>query len=432
MWYAISCLILTGAATLVRFVWVGALRTPENRFFAAVFVVGGSAAVFCSPLAAALARTGWEPVPQLTYLLGAVLSDTAAFCVVSTLLHALSDDAATARRRTRWHAGTLVLCSLTMATLLISMHPSRDVDVRIVYGRDLRIALFQVISSTYIAWAASEFVVTIRRYLRTVQPGRPIRISLRLEITGAALALAYCLWGIARAVTDWAGAQTVLDNRATYDLLSVACFASMVLGTAWIVPGIPALEHAWSRWRRRAARNLQPLHHQLRPVNPDLVLPPVTQPEGNSGAGTATERSLYELLIEIRDLQSKLSPFTHPELHTWTRQLAAKPPGWPFRRPLSPRKTRLLIEATQLACALDAHNAGVQYGQPPGIGLPTAQTSNADGHADQITEARELMTVHTMMRGPLVRKLRARHNKHLNRYLAGQPGTDTSRAGSQR
>jgi hypothetical protein len=115
---------------------------------------------------------------------------------------------------------------------------------------------------------------------------------------------------------------------------------------------------------------------------------------------------LYRRIIEIRDWQYRLRTYVHPEMRRWATDTAR-------RHELTQADTDTLIEAAELASALEAHERNHRY-----------QAGHTDRDipvkvaANQLFEARSLKRVDAVMRrSPLVVELCQRARADLPQAL---------------
>jgi hypothetical protein len=286
----------------------------------------------------------------------------------------------------------LVGCAIAMTVLLVNLHPQPVPDFLTTYGDQPQAAAFYAVYTVYIGSAASEFMVLIVRYLRTATPSQQLRISLRLEIAGAVFATLWCAWGAARTIANAYHVGRAFNVPSVAEILSGVCLALMTLGAAWAVWAIKALE-IWSWW---ATRRIAPLWERLRPVGEQYILPFRESRIRAQGAVSGTRHRpkgrppssliLYRRIIEIRDWQYQLRVYVHPDLSRWAAALA-------HARKLNHQDSATLLEAAEIASALEAREAGRRYH----IALE-GNTMPSELIASQLSEARSLIRLENTIR----------------------------------
>lgn len=385
-WRSCSARVAAGADVgnvyelLVLLLMVGAVAGAIARgvrstdsgfgFFLAIFVAGGLGAIFSTQATVSLiARTGLEPFPQSTYLLGCFLGDAAAFFVASLLSAYTSTDKATARRNTLRRTLALGCCAVAQYVLLRSLDPKPNVEILATYGQDWRLTLFQVIFTGFIAACAIEFLVISRRYRRRPSTTWPVRISLRFEEIGGALALIWWAWLTARALLDLAGVHTFLDNLSITQLLSASIFTSMCVGAIGIQWQRPIVSILFLAWMWYFVRKVTPLHELVKSAGAPYILtrprlhvdsPDIEdsaeddagEPDGAAEtAGAKGDASLSwrwkRMKLEISEIQLRLKNLIHPHIGDLAQREARA-------RTLSPQNTEALVEAAELVSALMA------------------------------------------------------------------------------
>ncbi|WP_236787956.1 hypothetical protein [Amycolatopsis sp. GM8] len=340
-WYGTSAAIaavLAVAALLAR----GLRRSdPGFNFFCAVFIFGGLGAVFYDPVTNhAIIQAGLAP--KVTYLLTCVLADIATFSVLSMFSTTL-DDPRAGRRRTIRRAAVLLACTGVMTALVTGLHTQTNVPIFPAYSGELHVAWIQTTYSFYLTLGASEFLFICVRYLRRDRPPRRVAISIWLEVTGAIVALVFSVWQIARAWADLNGGNTVLDNNTISELVSAACFGSMVIGATWLMWAPAVLDRLSLGWAWISVRAMTPLHQVL---PRELLL-----------HYDHDDLCMVRTWIagQIQDVRGSMVDYIHPGIAARARDTA---------RGKSRSKDDTLVRAAELASALDAFEEACRADTP--------------------------------------------------------------------
>ncbi|MFD8497723.1 MAB_1171c family putative transporter [Amycolatopsis sp. NPDC059657] len=360
---------------------------PVTNYLIALLLTGGAASVFISPATiSAMATSKLEPFPHFTYLIGSLLSISAAFCVTAMLSYGLNADEV-AYRRTRRYAILLALCSAAMVSLLLSLRPEPAEDFLATYGSDGRVVAYQIIYIGFIALAACEFIVFITAYLRDRAPRRLVKVGLQLEIGGGICATIWCLWTLAHSLAGAFGGITSIKWDAVSEVISAVCLSLMALGAAcaWTMWTTPLRSLADKLWEFHMCRVLRPLWLRLSIVGTQWALP-------IPGLG------LVRRVVEIRDFQYRLRGYVHPDVQAWARARAEL-------EGLSQEDADALVEAVAIQSAVDAFEAGHFYGAYL-VDTPSGVTIDSDDENLLMADARSLARVDEMIRtSPIVRQL---------------------------
>ncbi|MTD54046.1 hypothetical protein GKO32_08640 [Amycolatopsis sp. RM579] len=315
-------------------------------FFLSIFVAGGLGAIFSTRTTVNLiSRTGLEPFPQSTYLLGCLLGDAAAFFVASLLSASTATDKGTVRSRTLRRSLALPCCAAAQYVLLRSLNPIPNVEILTAYSRDWRLAVFQIVFTGFIAGCAIEFLMISRRYRRRTSTSLAVRISLLFEEIGGALALVWWAWCTALALLDLAGFNTFLDNLTITQLFSAGIFTSMCIGAIGIQWQRPIVNSAFQIWRWYFVRKVAPLHEMVKAAGepciltrPHLHLDPI-EAEGDIEENMLPRRASIDrniswrwkrMKLEISEIQLRLTNLVHPNIGDMARREA-------HQRKLSPQ-----------------------------------------------------------------------------------------------
>ena len=184
--------------------------------------------------------------------------------------------------------------------------------------------------------------------------GRPwLRRGLRLTAVGALFALAYSTNKIIFLIAYWLGAHPAGERDIAAVLVTIAALL-MVTGLTMPAWG-PALAIT-RRWASlRAHRRLAPLWYDLIAEFPELELDPSlrrTLPAIRDIDYTLTRR-----VAEIRDAQMALRPYVDRRVTALATRLAGE-------AGLSDDDRQAVVEAAQLAAAIQAHRAGHEAREP--------------------------------------------------------------------
>lgn len=378
----------------------GSPPSISRRYFVAALVTTGLALAGTAPATIA-AAAGTEPFPNAMRLLANALAMAGAFCVTGVLAHA-------GRRPSR---GSSALRATGLATAVAAMgvllaladiDHAAEFDAR--YGRNPAVIGYMGLYVGYIGWACARYARRVHRHTRSQPPGNSLRHGLQITVAAAAVGLCWVAWkALGVAALALGGLIPAHDNVAA----ALAVAAVVLAGTGLTLP-------SWSRMLRtvraihavrRAHRRLTPLCSTLAQAVPEVTLHAEPGPPTETGlarliGAARCEYRLYRRLIEIRDAQLALLPHLPAQTRRWITDQVG-------HQQLSDTATRTLIDATELALALDAHRACRHDGcaTPGGTSTAPGPASTVPG---MLAEAAALIHLGTTLRhDPTVRRLRA-------------------------
>lgn len=341
--YYLAGAIAILAATLKLAKARGLPRSTGLSYLAAELVSIGIAAILLAPSTLRFCAR-LEPLPNLTRLIGNVLTTVSVFCMLGVLAYA-SQSAQTARRQLRGQAYVLITTTIAMSALLISARTRFTVDFVNVYATHPLVVAYEVVFLAYVTWA----MVGVMRLVYQVagQAGSAfLRAGLRIQVVGATIGLTWALWKITVTLLKATTKLSIPVEGEVSSLLSAIAVLLIVLGATTPAWGPRASRPiAWLR-ARQAYRRIEPLWSALHAAVPDLELQlPDASPE----------LRLYRRIVEIRDTSLTLRVHFHPAVPIWADK-AARDAGIDNERTIA-----VVIEAANLACALEAHRAGHRY-----------------------------------------------------------------------
>jgi hypothetical protein len=382
--YACCVLTLITAAGKVRSARGGPMSTSRKYLISAIAAFGLGLA-FSAPATLAHLAT-LEPIPRLT---ANVLAMIAAFCVLAMLDYSTSDRK-TRTKLTRAHAIGLVFCVAAMAPLLVAADVQHTREFTTSYGRDPLIVAYLCLYLAYMSWSLSRFIWLVRRYTDASEAYPLIRRGFRITVLGACIGMVCVIWKAAGSISLGVADRALPWQAALSQILPVVAIAVAATGstyTSW-APGLRNLRERWQVWT--ATRALRQLWCELIEALPHVQF--VGDPRISLSTLTRTERGeyrLYRRTLEIRDAQLALRPYIPPEATGWAHEATQS-------QQLSSSATDVLLEAVELATALDAHHAGQRHRPEP---TDTATTTrHAPSAPNLLTEARWLIRVSTAMR----------------------------------
>lgn len=355
----------------------GHVPAPSRVYLA--FALGTIATALTLSAPGTLALTAlFEPVPNITRLIGDALAMVAAFCVLAMLAHTVASPT-TAVRRTMIAAIVLVGCVAAMVALLLRAHTQFTVEFATTYGDNRGAIVYEALYVAYMCWGMISFIWLIRRYARR-DGDRLMRWGLRINMVAAGVGLTWAAWKIVNAVVVVVKAHPITEQAGVSELLGALVVGLIAAGVT-----LPS----WARWALAlaAAYRAWCAYRALTPLWTTLVreVPEVALPDADFGDGI--DYALYRRVIEIRDAQLALRPYIPPDLPGRVAEAARA-------ANLEPHQAARLVEATELAAAIIAHQAGHRYetnAARPGI---LRQRTPADLHV----EARWLASLTNMMR----------------------------------
>ncbi|MFK0249586.1 MAB_1171c family putative transporter [Amycolatopsis azurea] len=286
----------------------------------------------------------YEPVPNMTRLVGDVLAMGAACCLLALSTMAPGRDPHPYRRITS-HAAALLAAALAMATLLDAADTEPTAAFVSVYGGELLIDLYLAVYAGYLTWGMVTFERLGRRYFHAPSTTIIARTGFRLSRLG--LHCGY-LWLLTRAIdvlalhTGWP-----ISTPPVAGVLPALCAALVAFGVTfpeWMPPLLrtrPAEQVLRLIAHLRVMMALALVSMLWRPLVravPDVVV-------DFTSCGRATR--LYRRVIEIRDVQLRLVPYVHPAAQFVA---AAR-----TRREPNDEHSLALFEAAALATALEGY-----------------------------------------------------------------------------
>lgn len=374
----------------------GTPMTTSRRYLVGALVAFSLAVALTAPASLDLVAVV-EPIPNGTRLLANALAMFAAFCVLGVLDHSTSDDG---RRRSVFYAATLVVSVVTMTLLLAEADTEYHTEFATTYGHRPLIITYIGIYLGYMSWTIARFVWLMRRYASAPAAHPLMRRGFRMTVFGASVGLVWVAWkvtGLALVVTTDAevSAQAAVSQTlavaaigisaagATYTNWTPAVLNPLRLLQVWI-----ARRRLWWMWRQ--VIEAVP-HVEFDSADVATTLTTLTRAE-------RAEYRLYRRALEIRDAQLALRPYIPPSIPGRALETAR-------RRRMDPVCSDVLLEAAELAAALDAHRAGHKCASESGVVVP--QYSPASPNL--MDEAAWLIRVSTTLRrSDLVSQLRER------------------------
>jgi hypothetical protein len=372
-------------------------RTGETRIsllYATGFLASLAAATGLLAPESQLFISRFEPVPNLSRLVGNVATSFGAVCVHGMTVHLRWRDSALARRRQARIVVGFVAASVVMAVLFFAAGTKFTVDFLAVYAGDHRVAAYLLIQLVFVLTAVfSSLTVAVPLYRESTGL---VRSSVGCFMIALAFFSAWGVWKVSlvvlRAVTGTVVMAEGPVSLAVGTVASVFFSASLMLGVMCSFLGAPGLTLAAYRdWRR-----LEPLWLQVTGAVPDVVL---ELPAVRGFSLRRIRMARYRRLIEISDAVCVLAPWAHPDAEMWSREMAAEA-GVADRR-----QVQAIVGAATLMTALDAHGGA----------------NNRDGrHQDRSTPPAQLLldlaeshAVHLQIEAfssPVVAAVRARAN----------------------
>lgn len=378
-------------------------RSLSRLYLGWALVCLGLAGVVLAP-ATLRAAASVEPIPNLARLIGNALSAGAVFCTVGMLVFA-AHSADDARRRTHRQAGILAATVTAMAVLLIVARTQFTVDFVDAYAAHPVVAAYEVVFLSYVTWGLIGIALLTHQIARHAQRTF-LRAGLRILIVGTLVGLCWSLWKIAASLLKVTTRQPIPVEGAVSSLLSATSILLIALGatvTAWGPRAAFPIRWLRARW---ICHRIEPLWSVLHAAAPDLEF-------DHPGAGI--EFRLYHRIVEIRDSSLLLRTYVHPDATAWALE-AGRAAGIDREAKLA-----VLVEAANIAAALEAHQVRHRYHDDPST---AAVPRDLDPDLD--AEAHWLVRVAAAFdRSPVVEQVRRRVRAELERERVSGPESAT-------
>lgn len=341
--YYLAGVVAVLAAVLKVLKTRGQRWSPGMSYLVGELVCIGVSAVLLAPSTLRLCAR-LEPLPNLTRLIGNVLTAASVFCMLGVLAYA-AQPAEAARRRLRGQRYVFVTTAVVMAALLVTARTRFTVDFVNVYATHPLVVAYEVVFLAYVMWAMIGVVRLV--YQVSGQAGSVfLRTGLRIQVVGAAIGLTWALWKITITLLKATTRLSVPLEGEVSSLLSAVAVLLIVLGATTPAWGPPVSRPiAWLR-AHQAYRRLEPLWSALHTAVPDLEL---YLPDAGA------ELRLYRRIVEIRDTSLVLRVHFHPAAPAWADE-TARAAGITSERTIA-----VIVEAANLAGALEAHSTGRRY-----------------------------------------------------------------------
>jgi hypothetical protein len=382
--------VVTLVAAVAKFLQSrGQPRRPGLLYLCGLLLALGLAAILLAPATLRLGAA-LEPIPNLTRLIGNELAAGAVFCLLGLLAHAAYGDD-TARRRMRVQAWVLAGAATAMAALFLSTRTTFTVDFVNAYATQPAIAAYEIVFLLYATWGLVADIVLVTRVATHAQKAF-LRTGLWLGLLGAWFGLAWSLWKISVSLLKVTTGDPVPLESEISSLLSAIAILFVALGATMTAWG-PRAAHPVVWWNaRRRHRRLAPMWAAVHVAVPDVAFEP---------PGASMEFRLYRRIVEIRDSGLALARYVHPDVPAWVGAAAADA-GITVEDELA-----ALVEAADLASALEAHAVGHHFGGSA-LNRPHALAADIDA------EAKWLVRVSVAFaRSPIVESVRQRVREEL-------------------
>lgn len=342
-------------------------RPPGLLYLSAGLLFLGLSSVMLAPTSLRLGA-GVEPIPNLTRLIGNALTAGAGFCIVAVLAHA-AHGADVAVRRIRVQIWILGATVAVMTVLLIAARTRFTVDFVNVYATHPLVVAYELVFLSYATWALAGIVVLVHQVARHAQRAF-LRTGLRVLTAGAMIGLLWSLWKISMTLARAISHRPTPFEAEVSSLLSAISVLLFTAGTTLTAWGPRAVHPAkWLR-ARRIYRRIEPLWSAVSDAVPHVEFK-------HPGAGM--EFRLYHRIVEIRDCSLALRGYFHPDVPNWVRSALAE-------RATTEDDSAVLIEAANVAGALEAHRVGHQFHVAPSdVGAPHKLDADIDVEARWLT-----------------------------------------------
>ncbi|CAM4478618.1 MAB_1171c family putative transporter [Nocardia ninae] len=362
------------------------IANAAGYYTIACFVLLGAGAVVIAPTTQRFIGA-FEPVPLFTRWVGNGLVVAAGFCLFALSAHTTRDPAQ-AQRRTAWHAAVAVLVLASMGALLLVGNGQLEIAFVGAYGKRPPFAAYLLIFSAYVSCAFAAFIALIRRYSAATLE-MPLRVGLYTMLAGAVTGLLWAAWKTVVMIVNLIRPRPVAVEPLVTAVLSSSCTALICIGA--VIPVVVRFARDWLRRARigRYHRDLAPLWRQMHAALPEIKLAPVD--------GGDDDFSVYRQVIEIRDASLALRPHCHPDVRRWALEAAEL-------RGLTGDQVEIVVEASVLAGALEAHAAGVRYPLDSSTtAAPPIGSGGFDAERDWLARVSRAFA-----RDPMVRHIRRR------------------------
>ncbi|GIJ80410.1 hypothetical protein Xph01_48420 [Micromonospora phaseoli] len=247
-------------------------------------------------------------VPNSGRLLGNLLTLASAGAMQVMMLH-LVHPPPVARQRVRRRLIVVTLVALAMTVLLTSAHTENVTNFVERYATSTPIGIYQLLYLSCLAMAVVDLIHLSIRYSRHVAP--MLRTGLRMVATGGVVYALHTAYKMALITSAWLGRRLPGDESTIATTLAALGGILIAGGTTLPVWGPRALA-PWRLLRQyRSYRRLAPLWRELSDAVPEVML---SQPEAVAEPAPWTmDIRLYRRVIEIRDAQLLLQPYSDPE-----------------------------------------------------------------------------------------------------------------------
>jgi len=217
---------------------------------------------------------------------------------------------------------------------------------------------------------------------------------------GACAGLLWATWKTAVLIINRISPQPVKSEALITALLSSTAAALIALDA--VIPLVIRYIRNTLRRMRTAQhhRDLEPLWREVHQALPEIELTPVELGEEDFG--------VYHRMIEIRDANLALRVHFHPKVRSWVIEAT-------HHQNITGDELEVIIEASVIAGAIEAHAAGVRYHTDPS----TAETPHI-GTGDITTERDRLIRVsQAFAHDPVVQQMRERVREDANSTIVG-------------
>lgn len=361
------------------------VANPAATYAIACFTLLGLAALVIAPGTLRAASTV-EPLPNMARWVGNSLVIAAAFCTFGILAHTVQDPAQVRRIVTR-QAVIAGIVAASMGVLLVLGDTRFTTEFVTEYGNRPAITAYLALFSAYCGWGLFAFVRLVRRY-SAATPERPLRVGLNIMMSGAFVGLLWAAWKTVVLVVNRISPEPVKAEALITALLSSTAAALVAIG-AMVPLVIRYLRDPVVRARTaRHNRQLQPLWEAAHHALPEINLDPT---HGDD------EFVVYRRVIEIRDANLALRVHCHPDVRAWATAAAQA-------RGVVGDQVEVIVEASVIAAAIEAHAAGVRYHTDPSTAeTPRSGTGDVNAERDWLIRVSQAFT-----QDPVVQEIRQR------------------------
>jgi hypothetical protein len=403
-------LTLTDAATFVAAMLAlaaaGALmvrgrrpRRPPQRFFIAALVALAIETALGAPLSSRIAFSH-EPIPHVVRVTVAELAMVGSFCLLGVALFA-SIPASKAKRNVIAHAVILAVCAVA-APLSLYGSGAPPSPVRALATPSIGVTTFVLIRIIYTGATTVVFAVRAFRAIRLPETNSEIRTGFRMALAASLIACFHGMWTLAIAFR-FVASPISQDVAALYLAVALALLSAGATVTIW-GSAVRTIRI------RLMIRSLVRLWNDLADLR--RIFDITVRPTVSLRSADRAEELLTHYIVGLGDLQRAARPYVHPEVRTWSAEIAAE---WG----LTQAAEATVTTATELATALDA----VRAGRDPVTPSATTRLFDRRVHArrrtdsptsrqaqpDALAEARRLAVVgYAFRHSPAVQELRRR------------------------